>query len=98
MTGDDILNTFRLGAVWVWNRLFKWPKAVTHKPTQAGIDVWMSMGSVYHNNRREYITKGILKEADVSIDKFTCCNCPLVESCQYAFDLYNLGGDCLCEK
>ena len=31
-------------------------------------------------------------------DKFTCFGCSQVGTCQFAFDLYNLDGDCLAEK
>lgn len=34
----------------------------------------------------------------LKISDFTCCNCAIVKTCAYAYDLYNLDDDCLAEK
>jgi MoaA/NifB/PqqE/SkfB family radical SAM enzyme len=31
-------------------------------------------------------------------ERYTCNDCPDKEVCEFAFDLYNLDGDCLAEK
>lgn len=35
---------------------------------------------------------------DRKLHKFTCYECGLRLTCQYAWDLYNTNGDCLAEK
>jgi hypothetical protein len=37
-------------------------------------------------------------ENALTVEHFTCCNCPCVVTCDYAYDLYNLDGDCLAVK
>ena len=33
-----------------------------------------------------------------SASKFTCCDCSEKETCEYAWDRYNVNGDCLAGK
>lgn len=34
----------------------------------------------------------------IPIERYTCYDCCLWQSCEFAFDLYNTDGDCLMEK
>ena len=35
---------------------------------------------------------------DLDIAKCTCNECDEAEKCQYAYDIYNIDGDCIMEK
>ena len=35
------------------------------------------------------------KQRQIDLGAFTCHGCPKVKSCEYAWDNYNLNGDCL---
>jgi len=37
-------------------------------------------------------------ELDYAITDYTCYDCPNRPACEFAFDLYNVHGDCLAEK
>lgn len=39
-----------------------------------------------------------LKEHDLSHTSITCDDCGLVDDCKWAFDPYNIDGDCLGDK
>lgn len=38
------------------------------------------------------------EEEDYDIDRSTCSECSEANSCKYAWDLYNINGDCLASK
>lgn len=38
------------------------------------------------------------QEDDHDCHPSTCINCPINDTCEWAWDLYNLDGDCLAEK
>ena len=46
----------------------------------------------------QLVTDGIIPATDVPSFKFTCDACPSNGRCEWAFDPYNLNGDCLAEK
>lgn len=48
-----------------------------------------------------HTVKNIMESAGMKpeeIVKFTCFHCGALWGCEYAFDLYNLDGDCLADK
>lgn len=40
----------------------------------------------------------LIKFKDISLEEYTCFNCPESLNCEYAWDDYNTNGDCLAEK
>lgn len=49
------------------------------------------------NEVLEYIGKNFTIDG-VPLERFTCFRCTLKDKCSYAFDGYNIDGDCLAEK
>lgn len=39
-----------------------------------------------------------IERQEIHFEEFTCAHCGEVETCEFAFDLYNTSGDCLMEK
>ena len=39
--------------------------------------------------------QNVLARYDIKIEDFTCHNCEDKENCQFSYDIYNIGGDCL---
>ena len=37
-------------------------------------------------------------DMEIKLEEITCVNCSLWKDCEYAFDSYNIYGDCLAEK
>ena len=64
-------------------------------PTELGRTVFLNLSGTHKANiaatERRWQTQ-------LPIEKFTCCNCDIVDKCEFAYDLYNLDGDCLAEK
>lgn len=55
--------------------------------------------SVKRINNKIKESGGIVYNDEViSLEKFTCNTCDIMENCRYAWDLYNISGDCLAEK
>lgn len=38
------------------------------------------------------------KDLGMDLDRCTCLNCDSKDNCQYAYDIYNVDGDCIMEK
>lgn len=38
------------------------------------------------------------KRKEPAKERYTCNDCPDKETCEFAYDLYNLDGDCLMDK
>jgi hypothetical protein len=49
--------------------------------------------SMTNDDKEQYLAAGPLP-----VDRYTCSVCPVWRTCNYAFDDYNLDGDCLAEK
>ncbi len=60
---------------------------IHRKPTKEAMDIWFNLPTVRNGQTPEHKPR-----------EFTCCDCPCVKDCEYSFDLYNLGGDCLALK
>ena len=58
-------------------------------PTKDGKDRYNGISTTHKRNLVHYKLK---------IEDFTCCDCPVVKECQYAYDAYNTQDDCLAEK
>jgi len=44
------------------------------------------------------IQEMVKKDQELSLEDFTCFDCSFWKTCEYAFDGYNTGGDCLATK
>lgn len=58
---------------------------------------WFGTG-INRKRLEEIGNSGQLKIDNTAIKEYTCWNCNLQNRCQYAYDRYNLFGDCLAEK
>ncbi|MBR2118480.1 MAG: hypothetical protein IJ935_07380 [Afipia sp.] len=61
----------------------------------------MSVWAAYLGSERsaeELARRRSVVASDFDIDAFTCDDCPAKPTCEWAFDPYNTGGDCLAEK
>jgi hypothetical protein len=63
-------------------------------------DLWMDLGSLYDKTlgcwcRPKDCHGDVLIE---ELKKFTCYDCLISRRCKWAFDPYNIGGDCLAAK
>jgi hypothetical protein len=46
----------------------------------------------------QFVDLGDWTPPDYKKEEYTCFGCPSVEECEYAWDYYNINGDCLALK
>jgi len=66
------------------------------EPTEVARKVFDGLSDVWKANIRSFGFALPVENPDLSM--FTCADCPSVDDCEWAFDAYNTGGDCLAVK
>lgn len=68
-------------------------------PTEDGRKVWLRILQTHPHIQTDALRHCVSEKFEGEVlTVFTCCDCPVVKECEYAYDLYNTDGDCLALK